>query len=179
MKISVIAIEDQDPNYFKELSAFIKTHTSKKQVKEIIFVKNFDLKKIDVFEAREHAVLYVKKYLSPAQKFDLGALEAKGEILYFLSPGYIPPRNFASRILEAVAKDQHACTLQAKWIQFFCKILAYLISENRLIARLDINNLMVKKNLFFQLNGLRNEGKNLRLKTFLQGYLLYPYSKII
>lgn len=167
MKISIIILAGQDESYLDQLLQFLKTHVPQRYLKEIVIINDFEPKGFSKIEGRTHAELYVKNHLHAAQKYDAAALQAKGDILYFLAPGYIPPRDFASRIIDASKEHLKSASIKAPWIKFCCRMFRPFLADYWMLHLLTIDNLMIRSSVFHQRQGFRLAGKNRTFRHFL------------
>lgn len=102
MKISIIIPTYNEESYIAELFDYINVHSQKKNIEEIIIVDSFSTDNTLKVAEKAHAKLYLSKPRDPKIQMEIGAFQAKAEVLYFIKPGYFPPPNFDERILHAV-----------------------------------------------------------------------------
>lgn len=94
-----------------------------------------------------------------AKQMNKGAEIAKGPILYFLHADCLPPLDFDQRIVSAVREGhQGGCfRLQFDCKNWFLGLCAYMTRFNILYFRFGDQSLFVKKNLFEEMNGFKEE----------------------
>lgn len=83
MKISVITASGQDRSHLKLLLIRLNHHRFTKELEEIILMETLDGKSTPNLNKGAYTSVYVRGQLSDAQKFDMGAMAAKGDILFF------------------------------------------------------------------------------------------------
>lgn len=102
MKISIVIPSNNEAHYIEELIKFINEHSNKENIEEIIIVESFSTSRIIKVAEKSHAKLYYNLLGDKTTQMDMGAFQAKGEIIYFIKPGCIPPINFDIRIKQFI-----------------------------------------------------------------------------
>ena len=102
MKISVVIPSNNEAEYVEELTAYIKAHSKPVNIEEIIIVESFKTKHIVKVAEKRHAKLYYNLHENTELQMDMGAFQAKGEIIYFIKPECIPPVGFDERIIKFI-----------------------------------------------------------------------------
>lgn len=171
MKISIIVPITGDQTYLANLRSIIKESVPATHVAELILVKEFDPDGLGMVAEKPEAQLYIFHKTSLSQKFEAGAFEATGDIYYFLMPGYLPPLDFAIRIIRACVSHKELGTLSGKWTVQLFSFLPFQVLEKIFLHSFSIDNLMISRNLFRKLKGLRWDGKDRKLSYLLTNEL--------
>lgn len=180
MKISIIVPITEDHQYLSNLRTIIKASVPTPHVSELILVKEFDPDGLGMVDEKPEAQLYILHKTSLSQKFEAGAFEATGDIFYFLIPGYLPPLDFARRIIRASLNHKELGTFPGKWTLKLFSCFPFQLWEKVILYACRIDNLMISKNLFRKLQGLRWDGKDRKLSYLLTDEQTAPqYSKFI
>lgn len=101
----------------------------------------------------------VAKEKGRAAQMNEGASIATGEILYFVHADSFPPASFVSDILDAVNKGYHLGCYRFKFRsnKLLLKFNSYCTRFDRLMCRGGDQTLFVKKEVFEELNGYKND----------------------
>jgi len=102
MKISIVIPSNNEAKYVDDLIAFIKTHSNQNNIEEIIIVESFNTDQIIKIAEKSHAKLYFNQVNDKILQMEMGAFQAKADIIYFIKPGCVPPIGFDDRILKYV-----------------------------------------------------------------------------
>ncbi len=96
-----------------------------------------------------------------AVQLNLGAQQAQGEILYFIHADVIPPETYYKDIIKAVqkGKDWGFFSYQFNSKKWLLKLNAYYTRFNGLFSGGGDQTLFIKKNIFNQVNGFREDYK--------------------
>ena len=147
---------------------YLKANTSDSQLEEIIIINGFEDSNLIKLAEKSHAKLYVFKNSDHKLKAEAGAFEAKGEILYFIKPGYFPPKDFEARIICAVKLKNELGSLYHPWIAGICKFCNQTWMDRMVIFFSPMTNLFIRKNVFYRTGGLKYDGKTSSFKEFIQ-----------
>lgn len=180
MKISVIVPDSQDPLYHDRIYQYLLKITPKHVLTEIILISEYHHSQLISLDKRKSSQFFVKKGMNPSQRLEAGAFHAKGDILYFLSEGYFPPKDFIKRIEMAVQKKLEVGTHAPIWIYRLCQLMPFIILERILVTIIPVKNLMVSSKIYKVLKGFRFDAKNRKLQELLIKSFQIQYSaKII
>ncbi len=172
MKISIIIPSQNDTEYLRDLLVFLYKHTLPTHLQEVIIVNNFEDENLTKLAEKSHAKLYFFEGSSHRLKAEAGAFVATGEILYFIKPGFFPPKNFDRRIIKAVNLKKELGSLYHPFIAYCCKWMN-LKQMDRLIFFLSpMSNFFIKKKLFHECGGLKYDGKVISFRQLLNRNLL-------
>lgn len=158
MKISIIIPTYNEEQYITQLLAYIKIHTKKQNIEEFIVVDSFSTDNTIKVAEKAHAKLYLSKPRDPNIQMEIGAFNAKADILYFIKPGCFPPAHFDERILFAVKTKYMSGIITKQW--WWDKL--FLISTNffslfdcRFISN-PIQTIFIMRGVFHYLGGFSN-----------------------
>lgn len=175
MKISIIIPSNNEANYVERLINFIEGNTEKSNIEEIIIIESLNTKKIVKVAEKSHAKLYYNAQGTISDQMEIGAFQAKGEIIYFIKPGCIPPTNFDKRIIKYV-EDKYAMgcfdmdRFKLKWnlIHKVYSLFAQLFPNDAS----KTGSLFILKHFAHQTNNFRsyNDISELKQKIILKGY---------
>lgn len=173
MKISIIIPSQNDTSYIQDLLVYLKANIGADALEEIIIVNNFEDKHLIKMAEKAHAKLYIFKNSNHKLKADVGAFEAKGEILYFIKPGYFPPKDFGSKIIKAVASRKELGSLYPPLIAKICRFFNLRFMDSIVLFLSPMTNFFIIRSLFQRKGGLRHDGKTASFYQFIQN----PYFK--
>ncbi len=168
-----------DQGYLDSLRSIIHISLPKGHSYELVLVKEFDPTGLHKVAEKPEAQLFMYPKSSLSQKFEAGAFQAKGDIFYFLMPGYLPPFDFASRIVKACENDIKVGTIPGKWTQRLCWFFPFFGLEKILFNMLKINNLMISRSVFSRTHGLRWDGKDRNLTYLMVNAIPNPPTTIL
>jgi len=168
MKISIILPAQVNTDYMEKILPYLKANVSSDQLEEIIIIKGFEDGNLVKLAEKAHAKLYLFKNSNHKLKAEAGAFEAKGEILYFIKPGYFPPKDFAERIIRAVKLKNELGSLYHPRIARICKFCNLVWMDRMVIFFLPMTNFFIRKNIFHLSGGLKYEGKTSSFHEFIQ-----------
>ena len=162
MKISVIIPSNNEEKYIAELLEYISAHTKKHNIKKIIVVDTFSTDNTVKIAEKAHAKLYRSKPRDMKIQMEIGAFQAKAEVLYFIKPGCFPPPHFDERILHAV-KTKYLTGIPGKETTlnkahlFFNKICSLF---NMKFTNSRMQTLFIVRGLFHQVGGFNGNETN-------------------
>lgn len=166
MKISIIIPSSNEAAYVEELIDFIALNSKRENLEEIIIVESFNTSKIIKVAEKSHAKLYYNLYGNHNSQMEMGAFQAKGEIIYFIKPGCIPPRGFDERIIKFVQTKQAVgcfdyvtCSSDNILVKFFTKIYNLLFKNGN-----QANSFFALTKLYYQSGGLKKHGNYFNLE---------------
>lgn len=101
----------------------------------------------------------VSKKKGRAAQMNLGVQESSGEILYFVHADSIPPKTYADDILHSLSEGYEAGCYRFKFNSShpMLKINSYFTRFNRLMCRGGDQTLFIKRDLFEELGGYKEE----------------------
>ncbi|NJB71869.1 rSAM/selenodomain-associated transferase 2 [Saonia flava] len=163
----IIPVLNEEENIGKLLS-YIKNNSSPKNIKEILVVDGGSKDKT-VTISNTHAVNILHSEKGRPIQMNLGAKNAKGDILYFLHADTLPPKNFDESIVKAVKSGYNSGCFRMCFDTKnpFLRFFAALTRLNHKICRGGDQSLFVKKSIFNQLNG------------YNESYLIYEDTEFI
>lgn len=162
MKISIIIPTYNEESYIAELLDYINVHTKKRNIEEIIVIDSFSTDNTVKIAEKAHAKLYRSKPRDPKIQMEIGAFQAKAEVLYFIKPGCFPPPHFDERILHAV-KTRYLTGVPGKETTLnkvhllFNKICARF---NIQFTRSGMQTLFIARGLFHYVGGFHGNETN-------------------
>ncbi|WP_373496630.1 hypothetical protein [Aquiflexum sp.] len=168
MKISIILPAQHNTDYMGKILPFLTANVSEEQLEEIIIINGFEDSNLIKLAEKSHARLYVFKNSDHKLKAEAGAFEAKGEILYFIKPGYFPPKDFAERIICAVKLKNELGSLYHPWIAGICKFCNQTWMDRMVIFFSPMTNFFIRKKVFYRSGGLKYDGKTSSFREFIQ-----------
>ena len=167
MKISIVIPSNNEANYVEELIDYIKIHSNPDNIEEVIIVESFQTKRIVKVAEKSHAKLYYNQLNDEVIQMEMGAFQAKAEVIYFINPGCIPPIGFDDRILKYVKeKYEMGCfdfehLASDNYFKFIYKtIAAFFLRDIK-----SPKSFFVLSNLFYQSGGFKTNANYLKLKN--------------
>lgn len=166
--ISIIIPTLNEAAHIQVLLNWLKGHSTAQNIEEIIVVDGGSTDQT-IELAKRSGVSTLSGPRGRAHQMNLGAKSAKGEILYFLHADTLPPKNFDTTILRAVAAGHEAGCFRMRFdtknpvLRFF----AWLSKINHTLCRGGDQSLFVTKQVFFGNRG------------FNEDYLIYEDSEFI
>ncbi len=157
-KISIIIPVLNEATHIGILLAYLKKNSKTETIKEILVVDGGSTDSTVEIAIRHGAsVLHSKK--GRARQMNHGAKYAQGEILYFLHVDTLPPRNFDSFIVEAVAQNHEAGCFRMRFDSGnkILKVFGWLTRINHRICRGGDQSLFICKYLFERTQGFNEE----------------------
>jgi glycosyltransferase involved in cell wall biosynthesis len=166
MKISIVIPSSNEAEYVETLIDFIKSNSKPENIEEVIIVEAFNTNRIIKLAEKSHAKLYYNQLANSAIQMEIGAFEAKGEIIYFIKPGCVPPAGFDERIIKYV-QEKHAMgcfdfdMLDSEniFIKFYKKVYSHLFK-----GAFQANSFFVLSKLYHHSGGLKKYRNYLNLK---------------
>ena len=161
MTISIIIPTLNEEEHIGTLIQYLQQDSSFSQVSEILVVDGNS-------EDQTRSIAQgcgVKVLTAPTRnrgkQMNLGAVHARGSILYFLHADTFPPKGFAHMISEAIAKGTRCgCfRLRFNWSHWFLQANSWFTRFNFRIFRYGDQSLFVAGDLFSKLNGFKEEMK--------------------
>lgn len=172
VKISIIVPITDNYRYLTSLKSIISQSVPESHSAELILVDEFEKNNLQKVAEKPEAKLYIAKQTSLSQKFEAGAFQATGDIFYFLMPEYLPPVDFAPRIIKACEQQSEVGTFPGSWIKRLVSFFQSHSLEKILIRICAIDNLMISKKLFKKIQGLRWDGKDRKLDFLLSNEMV-------
>lgn len=154
MKLSIIIPTYNEEHHLKMLLPYLQNNSSGYLTEIIIVDCGSADKTIDV--AREHsAKVIVTDKKGRARQMNLAALEAKGEVLYFVHADTIPPTGFDKLIIDSVKGDRKAGCFTSifDWDHPFLRFCNFFSRLPFWFCRGGGQTLFVAKHLFNSLQG--------------------------
>ncbi len=167
-EISIIIPVLNEQDHIGDLLTHIKNRSSSQNIKEIIVVDGGSTDNtVQLAIAKGASILHSKK--GRAIQMNYGAKYASGDIYYFLHVDTLPPRNFDSFILNAIAQGQEAGCFRMQFDSRspFLKFFAWFTRINHKICRGGDQSLYLTKSLFKKASG------------FNEAYKIYEDSEFI
>ncbi|AWX44021.1 hypothetical protein HME9304_01021 [Flagellimonas maritima] len=168
VKISIIIPVLNEEAYLGKLLKHISKTSSPKKIMEVICVDGGSVDKtVDVINRHGAKVVHSKK--GRARQMNLGAKQAKGEILYFLHADTLTPKDFDRQILNAVEQGHESGCFRMRFdtknpiLRFF----AWMSKINHTLCRGGDQSLFIKKHVFNKTKG------------FNEDYLIYEDTEFI
>ncbi len=157
MKISIIIPVYNEEDIISELLVHLKNHAND-HVSEILVV---DGHSTDNTESRvlEAGVRFIK---SPekgrAAQMNAGAVQASGDILYFVHADTYPPKSYANDIITAVREGCESGCYRFNFDsdRWALKINSWFTRFDFLMCRGGDQTLFIKSSVFEELNGFKN-----------------------
>lgn len=155
MKISVIIPTLNEERYIGRLLAYLKQDPSFLLVKEVLVVDGGSEDKTSIIAEAAEAIVLNSPQRQRAWQMNLGAQQAKGEILYFLHADTLPPCGFAQKIWEANARGYQAGCFRLifDWSHWFLALNSWFTRFNFNVLRFGDQSLFVEKQLFDIIQG--------------------------
>ena len=157
-KISIIIPVLNEASHIGPLLQYLKKNSKAASIKEILVVDGGSTD-ATVAIAIEHGVSVLHSKKGRARQMNHGANYAKGEILYFLHVDTLPPRNFDTFIVNAVAKNYEAGCFRMRFDSrsTLLKLFSWLTRINHRICRGGDQSLFICKRLFENTQGFNED----------------------
>jgi|SRR5688572_10403513 rSAM/selenodomain-associated transferase 2 len=154
MKISVIIPTLNEETTIQSLVGFVLRYGTP-SVAEVIVVDGSSTDNTVAFAISSGATTLVCDKRSRASQLNLGANNARGEILYFIHADVKPPESFVNDILRAHGDGYEAGCYRFKFdsAKFMLKINSYFTRFNSIMCRGGDQTLFISKDLFSRLGG--------------------------
>ena len=158
LKISVIIPVFNEENHIGQLITYIKENSTFKNILEILIVDGGSADST-VSIAEVHGVNVLHSEKGRAKQMNLGAMQAKGDILYFLHADTFPPKDFDNYIVNAVSSKKVAGCFQMRfdsnnWVLNF---FAWFTRYNHKICRGGDQSLFITRKLFNKTKGFNKD----------------------
>lgn len=170
MKISIVIPSSNEADYVEKLTDFIKYNSKQENIEEVIIVEAFNTKKIIKVAEKSHAKLYYNQSANSSIQMEIGAFEAKGEIIYFIKPGSVPPAGFDERIIKYVQEkysmgcfDFDVNDSENSLFKFCKKIYCLLFKSS-----IQTNSFFILSKIYHYSGGIKKHGSYLNLKKQIQ-----------
>ena len=161
MSISIIIPTLNEERYIGRLLKYLKNDQSYQLVTEILVVDGRSDDRTRILASELGARVISSAVRHRAVQMNLGAAKATGTILYFLHADTFPPREFASRILQAVGTGCHCGCFRLKfnWDHWFLGANSWFTRFNFQVFRYGDQSLFVGRHAFFKVGGFKQELK--------------------
>ncbi|MEO5643849.1 MAG: glycosyltransferase [Bacteroidia bacterium] len=161
MKVSIIIPAQNEEDYIARLLKYIRLNTKELNVEDIIIVDTFQRDNMIKLAEKEHAKLFLCKQTELRMLFEVGAFEAKGEILYFIKPGCFPPPSFDEKIIHSVERRFLSGAFRVRLIgaNFFLKLFCHCFHSGISFSRTSQTSFFITKRLFNCVGGYKYAGK--------------------
>ena len=157
MKISIVIPSNNEAGYVEKLTDYIRNNSNPNNIEEIIIVESFQTQHIVKVAEKSHAKLYYNRFCSVNSQMEMGAFEAKGEIIYFIKPGCKPPAGFDERIIKYVNEKyvmasfdyvvESSDNLFLKYYKKICSVFFTNVTKS--------NTFFVKQKKYYEIGGLK------------------------
>lgn len=167
-QISIIIPVLNEENSIARILVSLKGNSSSKNIKEILVVDGGS-KDFTTSIASDHGVTVLHSEKGRARQMNLGAKNAKGEILYFIHVDTLPPKDFDQSIIEAVLNENDAGCFQMKFDSSsrFLRFFAWFTRVNIKLCRGGDQSLFITESLFEKSGG------------FNENYVVYEDNEFI
>lgn len=167
-QISIIIPVLNEEASLGQILGYLKNNSTSKNIKEILVVDGGSTDNtVAIASQFECKVLRSEK--GRAKQLNLGAKHSSAAVLYFLHVDTLPPNNFDTSILEAVANGHQTGCFQMKFDSKsrFLNFFAWFSRINHKLCRGGDQSLFITKNLFKKSNG------------FNENYVVYEDNEFI
>jgi len=167
MKISIVIPSNNEAKYVEDLIDFIEANSSPNNIQEIIIVESFDTKRIIKVAEKSHAKLYYNKLNDKVMQMEMGAFQAKAEVIYFIKPGCVPPIGFDDRIIKYVKeKFEMGCfdfeySSMDNYFKSLCKTMKAFFLKDIISPK----SFYVLNDLYYQSGGFKTNANYQKLKN--------------
>ncbi len=157
--ISVIIPTYNDEGFIRSTISWLQDNAYTRLLKEIIVVDAGSTDNTVRIAKESGATLLKSIRRNRAVQMNLGAEYAKGEILYFLTPGTLPPQNYCNEIVRAALHGKIVGTFEVKYENnhWLLNTMTWFANKKRKFTSLDGQSLFVKKDLFDKAGRFREE----------------------
>ena len=166
--ISIIIPVYNEEKSISNIIRYLKNNSSKENIEEIIIVNGESIDKTAHIASNEGATV-VHSPKGRAKQMNLGAKEAKGEILYFLHADTLPPNGFDKNIIKAVQNGHKTGCFRMSFDSnsLFLKFFAWFTRVNHTMCRGGDQSLFITKEFFIAIKG------------FNEDYIVYEDNELI
>jgi rSAM/selenodomain-associated transferase 2 len=157
--VSVIIPTYNEEDTVGPLLHYLHTHAEPDLLQEIMVVDGGSTDRTLEMAAAAGARVLVSQKKGRAAQMNTGANAAKGEVVYFLHADTYPPPGFCRDIARAIRR-QFYCggyRLRFDYAHWFLRLNAWFTRFNVSLFRFGDQSLFVKKELFAQVNGFRED----------------------
>lgn len=157
-KISVIIPVLNEEAHLGQLISFLRENSTIGNILEILVVDGGSTD-LTVSHAENYRVIVLHSKKGRAKQMNLGAKQAKGDILYFLHADTFPPKNFDSFIVNAISKEKAAGCFQMKFDSknWLLRFFAWFTRYNHKICRGGDQSLFISRELFNRTQGFNED----------------------
>lgn len=166
MKISIVIPSKNEADYVEQLIDFIKNNSNKNNIEEIIIIESFSTKQIVKVAEKSYAKLYYNQFANSILQMEIGAFQAKGEVIYFIKPGCIPPVGFDERILNFVQGkyalgcfDYDVNPYDGIFTRLYKNVCSLFLKDT-----FQADSFFVLNKLYYQLGGFKEHNSFVKLK---------------
>jgi rSAM/selenodomain-associated transferase 2 len=148
--ISVIIPTYNDEGFIRSTISYLQDNAYTRLLKEIIVVDAGSTDKTLRIAKAAGATILKSIRRSRAIQMNLGAEYAKGDILYFLTPGTLPPQNYCNEIVRAVMHGKQFGTFELKYQDnhWLLNAMTWFTNKKGRFTSLDGQSLFIKRDLF-------------------------------
>ena len=150
--ISVIIPTYNDENIIRSTIEHLQLNAYTRLLKEIIVVDGGSIDQT-LTEAKKAGARVVRSDVNNRSiQMNLGGEAAKGNILYFLTPGTYPPKNFTNEIVRATMKG-HACgsfLFEFDYPHWLLNTITKVTRIKKLFTGIEHQSLFMLKELFMK-----------------------------
>jgi len=178
--ISIIIPVLNEEKSISNILACLENNGSKENIEEVIIVDGGSVDKT-ISIASEKGATVINSPKGRAKQMNLGAKQAKGEILYFLHVDTLPPSHFDKSILKAIQNNHKAGCFQMSFDSNsrFLKFFAWFTRVNHTICRGGDQSLFITKNLFTKTKGFNEDYIVYEDNEFIERLYKKTYFKIL
>ncbi|MCW5515116.1 TIGR04283 family arsenosugar biosynthesis glycosyltransferase [Muriicola sp. Z0-33] len=179
-RISIIIPVLNEEDAILKVLRYLKHNSSEELIQEILVVDGGS-KDNTVQIAKDFGVDVIISSRGRAKQMNLGAMNARGDIFYFLHVDTLPPRNFDQSIINAVHERHEVGCFQ---LQFdsnsrFLKFFAWFSRVNHTICRGGDQSLFITRKLFFKAKGFNEDYIVYEDNEFIRRLYKKTYFKIL
>jgi rSAM/selenodomain-associated transferase 2 len=153
--ISVIIPTYNDEGFIRSTISYLQEKAYTRLLKEIIIVDAGSTDSTMRVAKAAGATLLKSIRKGRAIQMNIGAEYAKGDILYFLTPGTLPPENYCNEIVRASLHGKNMGTFEVKYENnhWLLNTVTWFTNKKGKFTSLDGQSLFVNKNLFHKAGG--------------------------
>lgn len=157
-QISIIIPVLNEEASIGSILTYLKNNSTKKNIKEILIIDGGSTDDTVVIASQIDCVV-IRSRKGRAKQMNIGAKQAAGDILYFLHVDTLPPKNFDSSILEAIANGSQTGCFQMKFDSKsrFLSFFAWFSRVNHKLCRGGDQSLFITKTLFEKSEGFNED----------------------
>jgi rSAM/selenodomain-associated transferase 2 len=157
--ISVIIPTYNDEGFIRSTIAYLQDNAYTRLLKEIIVVDAGSTDRTIRVARAAGATILKSLRKGRAIQMNIGAENAKGDILYFLTPGTLPPQNYCNEIVRAALHGKTMGTFEVKYENnhWLLNTVTWFTNKKGKFTSLDGQSLFVNKNLFQKAGGFKED----------------------